>query len=181
MKHLARFLAASACSATMAPFTIAHFKLLEPPSAIVERDNGDPQKMAPCGGNSANAARGTAADLGTPSNIVTKVRGGTKLHLKVQETDLSPRSLPCGAGSEFAFGTSQGSGSDDRRSPREGLSRYRPSFRILFDRRFLPTVFGHIQHGRPGPCRPGKRTSTFPTSIARNAPYRSFSSWQNTA
>ena len=90
MKHLARFLAALLVLATMAPFTNAHFKLLEPTSAIVERDNGDPQKMAPCGGNSANAARGTAADLGTPSNIVTKVRGGTKMHLKVQETVYHP-------------------------------------------------------------------------------------------
>ena len=90
MKHLARFLTLLLATATLAPFAVGHFKLIEPPSAIVERDNGDPQKMAPCGGNSANAARGTPADLGTPSNIVTKVRGGTKLHLKVQETIYHP-------------------------------------------------------------------------------------------
>ena len=90
MKHLARFLTGLLATAIIAPYAAAHFKLLEPPSAIVERDNGDPQKMAPCGGNSANPTRGTPADMGTPSNIVTKVRGGTKLHLKVQETVYHP-------------------------------------------------------------------------------------------
>jgi hypothetical protein len=56
----------------------AHFKLLEPQSWLNEAANGDPQKMAPCGGTSANP--------GTPSNAITKVQGGSKLHLKVQET-----------------------------------------------------------------------------------------------
>jgi hypothetical protein len=60
----------------------AHFKLLEPQSWLVENDLGDPQKMAPCGGTSANP--------GMPSNILTKIRGGTKLHLKVQETVFHP-------------------------------------------------------------------------------------------
>src|SRR6187397_1936866 len=90
MKRLVRFSMLLLVTATMAPFVVAHFKLMEPPSAIVEAANGDPQKMAPCGGNSANPARGTAADMGTPSNIVTKVRGGSKLHLKVQETVVHP-------------------------------------------------------------------------------------------
>jgi hypothetical protein len=61
---------------------VAHFKLLEPASWLVERDNGDPQKSAPCGG--------TSADPGTPSNIVGKIKGGTKLHLKLQETVFHP-------------------------------------------------------------------------------------------
>jgi len=82
MNHCLRFLTVILLAGAMAPFTVAHFKLLEPPSALVEGDNGDPQKMAPCGGTSANA--------GTPSNIVTSVRGGTKLHLKVQETVYHP-------------------------------------------------------------------------------------------
>lgn len=90
MKHLVRLLTVLLVTAAAAPFVTAHFKLLEPPSAIVERDNGDPQKMAPCGGNSANPQRGTPADMGMPSNIVTKVQGGTKLHLKVQETVFHP-------------------------------------------------------------------------------------------
>jgi hypothetical protein len=82
MNHLVRFLAVILLALATAPLTVAHFKLVEPPSALVEDDRGDPQKMAPCGGISANA--------GTPSNIVTKVRGGSKLHVKVQETIFHP-------------------------------------------------------------------------------------------
>ena len=48
----------------------------------MENDLGDPQKALPCGGTSANA--------GTPSNVVNKVQGGQKLHLKVQETVYHP-------------------------------------------------------------------------------------------
>src|SRR5262245_7501835 len=64
------------------PVAGAHFKLLAPQSAIVENDLGDPQKLGPCGGSSA--------DAGTPSNIVNKVQGGQKLHLKIQETVFHP-------------------------------------------------------------------------------------------
>jgi hypothetical protein len=64
------------------PVAEAHFKLLAPESAIVENALGDPQKAGPCGG--------TSADAGTPSNIINKVRGGQKLHLKVQETVFHP-------------------------------------------------------------------------------------------
>ena len=79
MKHLPYFVAALLVTAAFAPLTSsAHFKLLEPASWLNEAANGDPQKMAPCGGTSANA--------GTPSSAVTKVKGGSKLHLKVQET-----------------------------------------------------------------------------------------------
>jgi len=60
----------------------AHFKLLEPQSWIVENEMGDPQKMAPCGGTSANA--------GTPSNALNKIKGGQKLHIKIQETVYHP-------------------------------------------------------------------------------------------
>ena len=79
MRHLAYLIAtALLATAAFAPFTAAHFKLLEPASWLNEATNGDPQKMAPCGGTSANP--------GTPSGAVTKIRGGTKLHLKIQET-----------------------------------------------------------------------------------------------
>jgi hypothetical protein len=67
---------------TTAPFAGAHFKLLEPQSWIVEADNGDPQKAAPCGGTAANA--------GMPSNIIGKATGGQMLHIKVQETVFHP-------------------------------------------------------------------------------------------
>jgi len=66
----------------LAPMAGAHFKLLEPASWLVENNQGDPQKMAPCGGTSANA--------GMPSNVVNKVQGGSKLHIKVQETVYHP-------------------------------------------------------------------------------------------
>jgi hypothetical protein len=65
-----------------APMARAHFKLLEPQSWIVENEMGDPQKMAPCGGTSANA--------GTPSNALNKIKGGQKLHIKIQETVYHP-------------------------------------------------------------------------------------------
>jgi hypothetical protein len=61
------------------PFADAHFKLLEPTSWIVEGERGDPQKAAPCGGTT-----------GKPSNAVTNLKGGQKLHLKLQETIFHP-------------------------------------------------------------------------------------------
>jgi len=62
--------------------THAHFKLMEPASWIIENERGDPQKAGPCGG--------TNTDYGKPSFIVTKVQGGSKLHLKIQETIYHP-------------------------------------------------------------------------------------------
>ena len=60
----------------------AHFKLLAPTSWILEDDRGDPQKAGPCGG--------TNADYGKPSYAVTNVKGGTAVHIKVQETIYHP-------------------------------------------------------------------------------------------
>ena len=60
----------------------AHFRLLEPASWLVENTLGDPQKLGPCGGTSANP--------GTPSGIVTAVTGGSKLHVKLMETIYHP-------------------------------------------------------------------------------------------
>jgi hypothetical protein len=68
--------------AILLPIAWAHFRLLEPQSWLVENDLGDPQKLGPCGGTSANA--------GTLSGIVNKVQGGQKLHIKVQETVFHP-------------------------------------------------------------------------------------------
>jgi hypothetical protein len=84
-KHVNRFfipLIASGITLGIAPFAVAHFKLLEPQSWITENNLGDPQKLGPCGGTSANA--------GTPSNIVNKAQGGSKLHIKIQETVFHP-------------------------------------------------------------------------------------------
>jgi len=60
----------------------AHFKLLEPASWLVEDNRGDPQKSGPCGGSNT--------DWGKPSYAVTKVTGGSSLHIKVQETIFHP-------------------------------------------------------------------------------------------
>lgn len=69
----------------LAPVTSAHFKLIAPQGWLVESDLGDPQKVAPCGG--ANATATSPAAL---SNIVNKIQGGQKLHIKVQETVFHP-------------------------------------------------------------------------------------------
>jgi hypothetical protein len=58
----------------------AHFKLLEPASWINSDQRGDPQKVGPCGGD----PKGQNDML--LSKAVTKVTGGSKLHLKIQET-----------------------------------------------------------------------------------------------
>ncbi len=65
-----------------APLAVAHFRLLEPQSWLVESNLGDPQKLGPCGG--------TSNDSGTPTNAVNKVRGGQMLHIKLQETIFHP-------------------------------------------------------------------------------------------
>jgi len=61
---------------------IGHFKLVEPPSWLIENDRGDPQKTGPCGGSNT--------DWGKPSYAVTKLTGGDKLHIKVVETIYHP-------------------------------------------------------------------------------------------
>jgi len=80
MKHVTGWMLAAGL--VLAPLADAHFNLLEPQSWLVENDLGDPQKLGPCGGTSANP--------GMPSNAVTKVQGGQKVHIKVQETVFHP-------------------------------------------------------------------------------------------
>jgi len=60
----------------------AHFELLQPSASLMQDRLGDPQKLAPCGGTSANP--------GTPTNAVTPVRGGDMLHVKLRETIFHP-------------------------------------------------------------------------------------------
>src|SRR5262249_8227010 len=78
MRYSIRFLLAVAIVALAAQTTLAHFKLLEPSSWLIEDDRGDPQKAGPCGG--------TNTDWGKASYMVTKAMGGQKLHIKVRET-----------------------------------------------------------------------------------------------
>jgi hypothetical protein len=82
MRNVRVLLIGSAVLAFAAQQGLAHFRLLEPASWIEEAANGDPQKMGPCGG--------TSADPGKPSGKVTNVQGGDKLHLKIQETVFHP-------------------------------------------------------------------------------------------
>jgi hypothetical protein len=65
-----------------APASYAHFHLMEPASWIEENNLGDPQKAGPCGGTEANP--------GKPTNAVTRVQGGQKITVKVQETVFHP-------------------------------------------------------------------------------------------
>jgi hypothetical protein len=82
VKHIPGLMTVSATLLVLSPFAAAHFRLLEPASAIVENNLGDPQKLGPCGGTTANP--------GMPSGMVTKAQGGQKLHIKVQETVFHP-------------------------------------------------------------------------------------------
>lgn len=76
--------ASALTTAILAASTIghAHFRLVEPASWIVENERGDPQKSGPCGGSNT--------DWGKPSYATTKAVGGSKLHIKVQETIYHP-------------------------------------------------------------------------------------------
>jgi hypothetical protein len=82
MRIFPAILSGAAVLAVLAPQGIAHFRLVEPASWLQEAQNGDPQKMGPCGG--------TSADPGKPSGAVTSVQGGDKLHIKIQETVYHP-------------------------------------------------------------------------------------------
>jgi hypothetical protein len=82
MRVFQTLLLGSIALAALAPRGNAHFKLIAPLSWIEEAQNGDPQKMGPCGG--------TSADPGKPTGAVTTVQGGDKLHLKIQETVFHP-------------------------------------------------------------------------------------------
>jgi hypothetical protein len=68
----------------------AHFVLISPAASLVQNRLGDPQKIGPCGGVSANPGRGSAANPGVPSGAVTNVKGGTDLPLMVQESIFHP-------------------------------------------------------------------------------------------
>jgi hypothetical protein len=70
--------------------TGAHFVLVSPAASLVQNRLGDPQKIGPCGGVSANPGRGTPANPGVSSGAVTNVTGGTNLPLLVHESIFHP-------------------------------------------------------------------------------------------
>lgn len=81
MKHsMSRLFTVAVALAVLPATTSAHFKLLEPASWITEDPRGDPQKLGPCGGD----PKGQNEPLLTRAS--TKVTGGAKLHVKIQET-----------------------------------------------------------------------------------------------
>ena len=82
MRYLVLMLVLITAVAITAQSTFAHFKLLAPASWLIENDRGDPQKSGPCGGSNT--------DWGKPSYTISKVMGGQKLHIKVQETVYHP-------------------------------------------------------------------------------------------
>jgi len=86
-----RFLLATAAAvASLSLAADAHFVLVQPAATIVQNRLGDPQKLAPCGGASANPARGLAANPGVPSGATTEIKGGSAFHLLIQETVFHP-------------------------------------------------------------------------------------------
>jgi hypothetical protein len=81
MKQSVRFSLALAVAVVAVPAaTFAHFQLLAPASWIIPNELGDPQKVGPCGGD----PKGQNEKI--LSGVVTKVTGGSKLHIKIQET-----------------------------------------------------------------------------------------------
>lgn len=81
-RKLATGLALGLGLAAMPTIAQAHFILMEPGSTLVQNQLGDPQKLGPCGGTSANA--------GAPTLTVSKVKGGAPLHITVRETIYHP-------------------------------------------------------------------------------------------
>ena len=77
-------------AASLSTVADAHFVLVQPAASLVQNRLGDPQKIGPCGGVSANPGRGTPANPGVPSGAITNVKGGTDLPLLVHESIFHP-------------------------------------------------------------------------------------------
>ena len=125
----ARILFVVVAVASLSSVADAHFVLVSPAASLVQNRLGDPQKIGPCGGVSANPTRGTPANPGTPTNAVTQLTGGSVLHLLIQETVFHPGPLP--------------------RRPRS--DRRTAPGRIRWSRRAIPIA-------ALGPCRQRSRT-----------------------
>jgi hypothetical protein len=85
-----RIVFAAVAIASLSGAADAHFVLISPAASLVQNRLGDPQKIAPCGGVSANPGRGTPANPGVASGAVTNVKGGTNLPLLVNESIYHP-------------------------------------------------------------------------------------------
>ena len=83
-------LATIALTASLSAMADAHFALIYPAASLLQNRLGDPQKIGPCGGVSANPGRGTPANPGVPSGSITELKGGSSMNLLVQETIFHP-------------------------------------------------------------------------------------------
>ncbi|HWK53307.1 MAG TPA: SCE4755 family polysaccharide monooxygenase-like protein [Hyphomicrobiales bacterium] len=84
-RHATKPLLQAGIAAVLGLFALqahGHFLLASPASWIEQDEQGDPQKMAPCGG--------TVADGGTRTGAVTDVTGGAMLRLAIDETVYHP-------------------------------------------------------------------------------------------
>jgi hypothetical protein len=82
MNNSLRFLLALAVGLTAVPVSpSAHFKLLSPADWVNTSEIGDPQKAGPCGVDPKQQL-----DEKVLSKAITKITGGSQLHLKIQET-----------------------------------------------------------------------------------------------
>src|SRR5687767_13344307 len=77
-------------AASLSSAADAHFVLVQPAASLLQNRLGDPQKIGPCGGVSANPGRGTPANPGVPSGSITELKGGSMMPLLVQETIFHP-------------------------------------------------------------------------------------------
>lgn len=85
-----RILLAAVVTLALSSATDAHFVLVSPAASLLQDRLGDPQKIGPCGGVSANPGRGTPANPGVPSGAVTNIKGGTEFPLLVNESIFHP-------------------------------------------------------------------------------------------
>ena len=146
----------------------AHFILLEPTSTLVQNQLGDPQKLGPCGGTTANA--------GTPTQIVSRVKGGTPLHITIRETIYHPGHYRVA----LVVNATRNCRPIRPRPPatrHADRSRSARRSRARSPRRSSPTACSRTRRGQRISFRP---TCRFPTSPARSARCRSRSSWRNT-
>lgn len=68
--------------ASLSSVVHAHFLLLEPVPTLVQNALGDPQKLGPCGGTTANP--------GVATNVISRAKGGSPLHVTIRETIYHP-------------------------------------------------------------------------------------------
>ena len=119
----------------LAPLGVAHFRLLEPASWLVESDIGDPQWSPPCGG--------TLTDPGKLTGAITKIQGGDKLHLRIREMAFHPGfyrvALAVNSRAELPPDPEAISepGADGRQRSVSGAIHYPPSPPVLADGLFM--------------------------------------------